>query len=70
MNPAMPVNTEPATGDRFGRFGIQKNALNAVFAISFVRIWLSKKPRTDILKQTSIIVKDAEYVLKNALPGV
>jgi hypothetical protein len=68
--PVMPASIKPETGDLCGRFAIKRNALNAEFVISFVRIWLSKKLRKDILRLTSTIAKGAESVPRNVSRAV
>jgi hypothetical protein len=68
--PVMPASTKPETGDHCGRFAIKRNALNAEFVISFVRIWLSAKLMRGILKLTSTIAKGAEFVPRNVSRAV
>jgi len=66
----MPASTKLEIGDPCGPSVIKQNAFVAGFAIFFVRIWLSKKPKTGTLRLTFIIARDAEFALRNALPDV
>jgi hypothetical protein len=63
------VNIIQEVGGRRGLFGIIRNVLNAVFAISFVRKDAFNKAKMDFSRPIWTIAKDAVSALMNAGQG-